>query len=137
MTHFHLIVWQRDPRGIAELMNRVKQEYTKYFNRKYGNSRPLFNGPVQAKRVGSLDHFKWLVGYVHKNHKNDENYEFSSHLAWIDQARRPGWLDPSTGLIEFGGVGKYLAYLQKFDAKRALDAELGHGRQSPKRHRFI
>ncbi|MFT4048534.1 MAG: hypothetical protein QM648_01700 [Solirubrobacterales bacterium] len=129
ITHFHLIVWQRDPGGIAELMNRVKCEYTKYFNRKYGNTRPLFNGPVQAKRIDSREYLRWLVAYVHKNHRGDENYEFSSHRAWVDSQQRPGWLDPTIGLAEFGEADGYIAYLAKFDAKRAIDAELGHGRR--------
>lgn len=127
-THFHLIVWQRDPAGIQRLMNRVKGDYTVYFNRKYNNTAPLFNGPVQAKLIDSRSYFKWLVAYVHKNCGDDENYEFSSHRAWIDPQQRPGWVDPELGLKVFGGAGEYLNYLKTYDSKRQLDQQLGHGR---------
>ncbi len=128
-THFHLIVWQRDPRGIDQLMNNVKAVYTRYFNAKYGNVDPLFNGPVQSKPVDGVDYFKWLVGYVHKNHPTGESYEFSSHRAWVEDDRRPGWLDPDPGIKVFGGLGAYREQMDRYDAKRALDTELGFGRR--------
>lgn len=128
-THFHLLVWQRDPRGIAELMNRVKAEYTKYFNKKYEDATPLFNGPVQAKEVTSLGYFKWLVAYIHNNHDDDLEYEFSSHRAWVDQDERPGWIDPAPAVKRFGNLDGYFSYLKQYSAKRRLDADLGHGRK--------
>lgn len=127
-THFHLIVWQRDARGIELLMGRVKADYTRYFNAKYGNDKPLFNGPVQAKRIDSHDYFKWLVGYVHKNHPRGDSYEFSSHTAWIDEQLTPGWLDPAPGMKVFGGKRAYLHYLSRFQTKREIDEELAHRR---------
>ncbi|MFT4049604.1 MAG: transposase [Solirubrobacterales bacterium] len=127
-THFHLIVWQRDEQGIAELMNRVKAAYTRYFNDKYGDTGPLSNGPVQAKPITSKSYFRWLVGYVHKNHRSDEWYEFSSHRAWVDESARPGWLSPQPAIAVFGSIDDYIDYLAKYDDKIALDKEFGHRR---------
>lgn len=127
-THFHLIVWQHDERGIADLMNRVKTSYSRYFNAKYDNTEPLFNGPVRAKPVASRTYFRWLVGYVHDNHRDGVDYEFSSHRAWVDPDQRPGWLEPAPGLRVFGGVADYHEYLKKRTKRKALDHELGFTR---------
>lgn len=123
-THFHLVVWQREPDGIAQLMNRVLSAYTRYFNKKYGNSKRLFDGPVRAKPVMDRRYFRWLVGYVHDNHSDGVEYAYSSHRAWIDPESRPGWLEVDSGLDVFGGVQQYCAYLKKRDQRRSLDDEL-------------
>lgn len=124
ITHFHLILWQRDPDGIAELMNRVQAAYTRYFNSKYGNYRPLFNGPVRAKPVLSDSYFRWLVGYVHDNHPSGLDYEFSSHRAWVNEDERPGWIEPAAGLRVFGGVDEYLRYLALRNRRKEVEEEL-------------
>lgn len=123
-THFHLIIWQRDERGIAALMHSVKSSYTKYFNAKYGNTAPLFNGPARAKPINSRRYFKWVVGYVHDNHSEGVDYEFSSHRAWVDSAHRPAWLDAEPGLRTFGGIRPYLEHLATRAERKQLDAEL-------------
>ena len=126
-THFHLIVLQRHADGIAQLMNRVGATYTRYFNAKYGNDMPLFTGPACAKPIGSRAYFKWLVAYVHNNHREGLTYRFASHRAWVDPEHRPGWLEPAVGLLEFGGVAQYESYLELHDRKRQVDAELEFG----------
>lgn len=129
LTHFHLIVWQHSAEGVAELMNLVKSAYVRYFNKKYGNSKPLFNGPFQAKPITSRTYFKWLVGYVHDNHPDGVDYEFSSHRAWVDERQCPSWLDPAPGLRVFGGVAEYLHYLQDRKRRSRLNRKLGLSRK--------
>jgi REP element-mobilizing transposase RayT len=123
-THFHLIVWQKDPNGIAELMNRVLSAYTRYFNDRYKNTTPLFRGPVCSRPIDSRRYFKWLVGYVHDNHPSGVDYEFSSHRAWVDAESRPGWLEVEPALKVFGGIGAYETYLEKRAQRKQLDREL-------------
>ena len=129
VTHFHLIVWQHSADGVATLMNRVKSSYTRYFNAKYGNTQPLFNGPVQAKEIAGRSYFKWLVGYVHDNHRDGVDYEFSSHRAWLDPEKCPGWIDPAPGLRVFGGEDEYRLYLEERSRRKSLDRKLGLGRR--------
>ncbi len=128
-THFHLIVWQHSEGAVAALMNRVKSSYTRYFNEKYGNTQPLFNGRVQSKEIDSPKYFKWLVGYVHDNHPDGFEYEFSSHRAWIDEDECPDWLDPAPGLRVFGGVDDYKTYLNDRASRKRLDSKLGFTRK--------
>ena len=109
-------------------MNSVPSSYTRYFNAKYGNTQPLFCGPLCAKPIETRKYFRWLVGYVHDNHPSGLDYEFSSHRAWTDREQLPDWLDPAPALAVFGGVEGYLSYLDSRRRKQALDRELGFGR---------
>lgn len=126
-THFHLVLWQRSPEALALLMDTVLTAYGRYFNEKYNTTAPLFAGPYRAKRVTSAKYFRWLIGYVHENHPSGLDYAFSSHEAWIDDLRRPGWLAPEPGLKVFGGIAAYTSYLEQRKQKRALDHALGFG----------
>jgi len=139
-THFHLIIWQHDERGIAELTDRVKSAYSRYFNKKYGNTAPLFNGPVRAKPIDSRAYFRWLVGYVHDNHRDGIDYEFSSHRAWLDSDHCPSWLDPEPGARVFGGLDNYRNSWRRYGfgdedfvrggSERLCDAMVIHGNES-------
>lgn len=126
-THYHLILWQRDANGICELMNRVIGAYSRYFNRKYGEAETLFDGRYRAKPITTRSYFKWLVGYVHDNHRDGLEYEFSSHRAWVDPDQRPGWIDPKPALDVFGGIRAYARYLKLRDRKQEVDREIGFG----------
>lgn len=126
-THFHLVVWQRSERALAELMELVLGGYSRHHNAKYGTNGPLFSGPYRAKRIGSAGYFRWLIGYVHDNHIDGLDYEFSSHRAWVDADECPVWLDPEPGLRIFGGLDGYREYLEQREQKRALDRSLGFG----------
>lgn len=132
-THFHLIVWQRDERAIADLMHSVTVAYTNHFKRKYGVAPPVYNGPVRAKEITSPRYLKWLVAYVHNNHPDGLDYEFSSHRAWTDTRHRPGWLEPDPALAAFGGVDNYRAYLDQYRRKRSVDVELGFSKNWTRR----
>lgn len=128
-THFHLIIWQHNPDAVTALMNCVKASYSRYFNAKYGNTEPLFNGRFLAKEIDSPAYFRWLVGYVHDNHPEGLDYEFTSHRAWLDDSVCPMWLEPSPGLRVFGGVDEYEAFLSDRSRRKSLDRKLGFTRR--------
>jgi hypothetical protein len=132
-THYHLIVWQRNERGVEELMRRVTTAYSRYFNAKYNNHKPLFRGRYRSKLLDTPEYFRWAVGYVHDNHESGLDYEFSSHRAWVDPDLRPGWLDPDPAVKVFGGIDNYITYLGQRTEKRTIDQRLGFG-GSAKRH---
>lgn len=135
VTHFHLILWQRDPRGIEELMRRVMTSYARYFNAKYDNDKPIFRGRYRAKLLDTPEYFRWAVGYIHDNHPDGLDYEFSSHRAWVDRDQRPGWLEPEAAISVFGEIDDYNAFMQERATKQALDRRLGFGRRPAKQAR--
>lgn len=125
-THFHLILWQRIPGGIEDLMHRAGIAYVKYYRQKHGGSGPLFAGEYRARRLDGPQTFKWRVAYVHDNHKRlGLNYEFSTHRLYVPNPEdAPTWLDVSSTLRIFGGTDGYLGYLAARETRNSLDADL-------------
>jgi hypothetical protein len=124
-THYHLILWQKVPGGIDQLMRRVMTSYTRYFNQKYGEAGSPFPGPYRARRVRGEKSFRWAMAYVNANHKRLRlDAPFSTHhlLAGADEA--PSWLDAKNALQAFGGRAEYESYMKKYLTRAELDDDL-------------
>jgi hypothetical protein len=48
-------------------MMRLSVSYTKAINSRFDRVGPLFQGPYQAKEVGTLDYLWELIQYLHYN----------------------------------------------------------------------
>jgi hypothetical protein len=124
-SHYHLILCQKIPGGIEQLMGRVLSTYTRYHHRKYGSSGPLFNGPYRSRHLATPKQFKWALAYVHDNHKRlGVDYRFSTHRAFVEPELAPGSLDFEPALRVFGGREDYLRYIEQRALRDELDAEL-------------
>lgn len=124
-THFHLILWQKVPGGMARLMRRVIHAYTRYFRTKYGGEGAIFRERFRARRLESPQRFKWCVYYVHSNHKRlGLEWEHSTHRYFEDAGDAPEWLDVESTLRIFGGLPAYRDYLKRCSERSDLDAEL-------------
>lgn len=119
-THFHLIVWQHEREALRRLMMSVLSTYVRYYNARYGTSGPLFSGPFKTKPITNAKQYRWTTAYVHANHPSGPEYRYSSHRAFVDDGRRPGWLAAERALAEFGGTHDYLRYM----ADHAVRAKL-------------
>lgn len=123
-SHFHLVLWQKTAGGIERLMRRVLAIYTRYYNRKYRTEGALFPGPYRSSRIEGRKSFRWRVAYVHANHKRLRlGWRFSTHASLIDEDP-PTWLEAEKTLRAFDGHSEYLAYMEKYLARKDLDAEL-------------
>jgi putative transposase len=110
-THFHLILWQKREGGLEAFMRSLLTAYAKYFNTHHNRQGPLFSGPYRARRLNTPKAFKWAVAYVHDNHRDGVAHPFSSHAAFIDEDRRPPWLEIEPALRVFGGTAEYCRYI--------------------------
>lgn len=113
-THFHLILWQRRAGAMAPFMNGLVSAYSKYHQARHDTSGRMYEGPYRATRLESPRAFKWIVGYVHDNHRQGPDYRFTSHRAFIDPEERPPWLNVDPALRIFGGVERYIQYMRAF-----------------------
>jgi putative transposase len=111
-THFHLILWQKQPGGLSAFMNSFVPAYVKYFNSRHNRKGPLFSCPYRARRLTTPKNFKWAVVYVHDNHRTGVAHRFSSHAAFVDESQRPGWLAVEPALRIFGGPAAYSKYVE-------------------------
>lgn len=66
-NHFHLLIKQLEDGGIQELVKKVVDSYTKYFNIKYNRVGHLFQGQFKAKLVESEEQLVHISRYIHLN----------------------------------------------------------------------
>jgi REP element-mobilizing transposase RayT len=65
-THFHLLL--RSPLGgLSEVMQRVQNEYARWFNRGRRRDGPLFRSRFHSKRADCLTYRRHLVRYIDYN----------------------------------------------------------------------
>jgi REP element-mobilizing transposase RayT len=95
-THYHLLV--RSPRGeLSAAMQRIQNEYVRWFNRARGRDGPLFRGRFQSRRVTSDFYRRTLVRYIDENPvdaklvEQSAGYPHGSATCYIHRSG-PRWL---------------------------------------------
>lgn len=84
-NHFHLLLQQLKEAGITELLSKLSNSYTKYFNVKYKRVGPLFQGEFKAVRIEKDEQLIHVSRYIHLNPlvgyitKDLNSYLFSSY----------------------------------------------------------
>lgn len=66
-NHFHLLIKQEKDNGISELIAKLINSYTKYYNLKYGRVGPLLQGQFKAVLVENDEQLIHLSRYIHLN----------------------------------------------------------------------
>ncbi len=66
-NHFHLLLREKQERGVSTFMQKLATAYTMYFNKKNNRSGGLFQGPFKAKYANTDEYLKYLVSYIHLN----------------------------------------------------------------------
>ena len=90
-NHYHLLIKQLVKDGISKFMQKLNAGYTQYFNKKYGRSGSLFQGPFKAVEVKS-DYRLWHISAyingnaeIHKIVKEAEKWLWSSYPDYLGQ----------------------------------------------------
>lgn len=66
-NHFHILVKEISPRGIAVFMEKLCTGYSSYFNKRHERVGTLFQGRYKSQHVTSDTHLKYLFAYIHLN----------------------------------------------------------------------
>jgi len=88
-NHFHLLIRQNGDVKISKLMLKLCTGYAKYFQKKYGHTGHLLQGPFKAIHIENEAYLMWLSAYIHQNPlvaglvKNLEDWPYSSYLDYI------------------------------------------------------
>jgi hypothetical protein len=130
-SHFHNLLTQLQPGGMAALMKRVIHAYTRYHHQRHGSSGSLFLGEYRARRITDKEDFRWRTAYVHDNHPTGLDYRFSTHRLYLRPEDAPSWLEVESSLRSFGGLDGYKSYLQKRDLRANLDRDLRGPQNKP------
>jgi putative transposase len=117
-NHFHLIVYEAKEGGISKYMQRVQESYSKYFNKKYGKSGHLFQGPFQAVHIKDNNQLLHLSAYIHRNPreikqwKNKEHrYTWSSFMDYLEENRWSDLLKHKIITEQFSGYKDYKKFV--------------------------
>ncbi len=129
-NHFHLLVHERQEKGISRYMQRVLNAYAKYFNIKYKKTGHLFQGPYRAVRVKNNEQLLHLSAYIHRNcrelHKwknHEDLYPWSSYRDYIFKNRWGKLLKMDIILDQFSNPGKYKNFVDTSGAKLKSELE--------------
>lgn len=93
-NHIHLLVREKNEKGISKFMQKLMTSYTMYFNKKYDRTGAIFGSSFKARHVTSDTHLKYLFAYIHMNPKEIvktgklKNYRYSSYPDYL-QHKRP------------------------------------------------
>ncbi len=66
-NHFHLLLREKQERGISLFLQKISTAYTMFFNKKYERTGALFSGTFKAEHADYDQYLKYLFSYIHLN----------------------------------------------------------------------
>jgi putative transposase len=128
-NHYHFLIRQEGEQAAGLLPQRVFNSYTKAYNRRYGRSGTLFEGPYKVVAVEEEPYLLHLCRYIHANPVKDGlvdglgDWPYSNYLEWVDL--RPGTLvDREFVRVRFPVAQGYADFVSEYVAGRRLPEEL-------------
>ena len=102
-NHFHILITQKEEKGISKFMQKLSTAYSMYYNKKYKRTGGLFEGKFKSEHLNNDRYLKYLFSYIHlnpikliqkdwkeigiKNKKEAfeylQNYKYSSYLDYL------------------------------------------------------
>jgi len=132
-NHFHLLVKQKQDKGIADFIRKFQDSYAKFFNIKYKRSGPLFESRFNALLVETDDQILHLSRYIHLNPYTSFIIKEKEKLLEYSWFSLPEYLDKKEGFCEtdiilgkFKSSKDYLDFIfNRADYQRSL-GEIKH-----------
>lgn len=125
-NHFHMYVYQRTVRSLSLLMQSIMTSYTRYFNKKYERSGPLFESRYKAARIDSDSYNVHISRYIHMNPRYWRRNQYSSLPYYLGQ-RTASWLNTDIVMRNFESTESYLQFLVDYEEiKSQLDDLKSH-----------
>lgn len=128
-THFHLAIETPEP-NLSAGMQWLQGTWAQRFNRFRGEVGRPFQGRYKAIHVEPGHALAQVAHYIHLNPVQADIVEAArvgdfpwSSLAWFPRRHRPKWLEPSTVLMESGGLADSAAGWRSYRHYLALLVE--------------
>lgn len=113
-NHYHLLV-EAPTAQLSAVMKKLGENFTRWFNAKYGYDGPLFRSRYASKPITSPRYLRHAVRYIHANPVvdglGDWSYRWSGHRGLLGLDPVPPWL--ATDTVElFGGAASYRRFVE-------------------------
>ncbi len=119
-NHFHLLIFQREPKAMTELLRSVCTSYTVYYNKKYKRVGHLFQGSFKASLIDNDAYLQHISRYIHLNPKNYKTWPFSS-LPYYLGKKESEWIEVEPIIELFNSIDDYETFLEDYkDYKQTL-----------------
>jgi len=88
-NHYHFLLCQNGQQPAGRLLQRVFNSYTKAFNKRYGRTGTLLEGPYKAIHIDQESYLLHLCRYIHANPVRHglvsdlAQWPYSNYLEWI------------------------------------------------------
>lgn len=120
-NHFHLLIYQRQPGEMSRFMKSMLGSYSRYFNKKYKRTGPLFESRYKASMISDEAYLEHISRYIHLNPQDWRNYEYSS-LPYYLQQDEVSWMRPKRILNMFSAPADYLEFVSNYvEQKKMMD----------------
>jgi len=67
-NHYHIILKQKENKGIEKFMHKLGTSYSMYFNKKQKRNGSLFQGKFKSIHIDSNEYLLYLSAYVNQKH---------------------------------------------------------------------
>ena len=129
-NHYHLFL-QTPKANLSESFRHLNGLYTQKFNRKHQVDGALFRGRFKSILVDKETYYLELIRYIHRNplragiEKKLGDYPWSSHSAYLSEAKQWQWIFKQESLGRFGTSRahqkrSYLAFVSQSDSPEIL-----------------
>lgn len=124
-NHYHLLVRQDGEQAAGLLPQRVFNSYSKAYNKRYGHSGTLFEGPYKAHQIERDDHLLHLCRYIHSNPvkhglvSRPGEWPYSNYPEWIG-LRSGKLVDRAFVETHFPSPADYQEFVCDYLVKRKL-----------------
>jgi putative transposase len=120
-NHFHLMVYQHQQGAMSALMRSMLTSYSRYFNKKYHRSGPLFESRYKASLISDDAYLQHISRYIHLNPRQWRSHEWSS-LQYFLQPTTETWIRPKRALSMFNDSVEYMNFMEDYIShKQMLD----------------
>ena len=110
---------------MQKLMRGVMTSYSRYFNKKYERSGPLFETRYKASHIYNQSYLEHITRYIHLNPKDWKDYKYSS-LGFYLNRQSAAWLQPDKILGMFKDAEEYFVFVSDYEAHKRMLEEIKH-----------
>lgn len=128
-NHYHFLLRQDSDISISNFIQSVFNSYTKAFNKMFGRSGTLFEGPYKAIHIDNHNYLIHLCRYIHLNPLDArlvdflQNWKYSNYLEWIGQ-RKSLLIDLEFVKNNFGNPEEYIKFVSDYIPTKTLNNDL-------------